>query len=77
MSDDIKEALNRIESRLDKLEERISKLNDEVSSVKERVSKLEAVLKLPEQLDKEKLLTWLVRVLMLILLAKLGVTYGQ
>ena len=61
-----------MKEELRRIEERLEKLNDELIEIRERVSRLEAMVN-----SKERWLVWIIRVLMLILLAKLGVTYGQ
>ena len=61
-----------MKEELRRIEERLEKLNDELTEIRERVSRLEAMVN-----SKERWLVWIIRVLMLILLAKLGVTYGQ
>lgn len=54
------------------LREKIDEIVRDISELKERISKLEA-----SNSSKERLLAWMFRVLVLILLASLGVTYGQ
>ena len=79
MNDEINrilDELKEIRNDIRRIDERINRLNDEITSLKERVSKIETIinyLKLPETWNKEKVITWLVRVIIIILLASLGI----